>query len=77
MIAFSPEERPNFEQIYRNKWINRNLQELNDTFSTFEYDEEKLIIELQKNDYLIEKEKEKKEKKMKKIKTRKEIKNLM
>ena len=62
LIAFSPEERPNFEQIYRNKWINRNLLELNDTFSTFEYDEEKLIIELQKNDYLIEKEKEKKEK---------------
>ena len=58
LVGYTPDERPNFEQIYRNKWINKNLKELDDTYAQFEYDEEKLIMELQKKDYLIEKEKQ-------------------
>ena len=83
LIGYTPDDRPNFEQIYRNKWINKNLQELNETYSFFEYDEEKLIIELQKQDYLIEKQNEKQErnettnmKKMKKFKFKKNNKKL-
>ena len=57
LLGYTPNDRPNFEQIYRNKWLNKNLDELNQIFWGFEYDEEKLIMELQKNDYLIEKEK--------------------
>ena len=54
LIGYTPSDRPNFEQIYRNKWLNKNLEELNQIFWGFEYDEEKLIMELQKNDYIIE-----------------------
>ena len=61
LIWYTPDARPNFEQIYRNKWINKDLQQLNDTYSFFEYDEENIIIELQKQDFLIEKENEKQE----------------
>ena len=57
LLGYTPKNRPTFEQIYRNKWLNKNLEELNQIFWGFEYDEEKLIMELQKNDYLIEKEK--------------------
>ena len=56
LIGYSPDERPTFEEIYRNKWLNKNLKELNETFTIFESDEEKLIIEIQKNDFLIEKQ---------------------
>ena len=58
LIGYKPEIRPTFEEIFRNKWLNRNVQELEDTFWEFECDEEKLIMELQKKDFLIEKEKE-------------------
>ena len=54
LIGYYPNDRPNFEQIYRNKWLNKNLEELHQTFWGFEYDEEKLIMEFQKNDYIIE-----------------------
>ena len=58
LISISPDDRPDFESIYRNKWLNKNSDELHKIFWGFEYDEEKLIMELQKNDYLIEKEKQ-------------------
>jgi len=57
LIGYTPNDRPNFEQIIRNKWLNKDLDKLHEVFWGFEYDEEKLIMELQKNDYLIEKEK--------------------
>ena len=62
LVGYTPDDRPTFEEIYRNKWLNKNLIELNETFSIFEYDEEKLIIELQKKDFIIEKENQKKDK---------------
>ena len=57
LIGYTPDDRPNFEQIIRNKWLNKDLDKLHEIFWGFEYDEEKLIMELQKNDYIIEKEK--------------------
>ena len=58
LISYRPKDRPYFEQIYRNKWLNKDLEKLNETTMNFENDEEKLIMELQKNDFLIQKEKE-------------------
>jgi serine/threonine protein kinase len=72
LIAYKPEERPSFWQIYRNKWLYKDSKELESTFNIFENDEEKLVLELQKNDFLIEKKKITKKKpskyKFKKIK---------
>ena len=72
LIAYKPEERPSFWQIYRNKWLHKDSKELESTFNIFENDEEKLVLELQKNDFLIEKKKITKKKpskyKFKKIK---------
>ena len=57
LIMYKPEERPSFEQIYRNNWLNKNNKELEQTIMAFETDEEKLIEELQKKDFIIKKEK--------------------
>ena len=56
LVGFTPNDRPTFEEIYRNKWLNKDLDKLHEIFWGFEYDEEKLIMELQKNDYLIKKQ---------------------
>ena len=57
LTGYKPEDRPNFEEIYRNKWLNKDLDRIHEIFWGFEFDEEKLIMELQKNDYIVEKEK--------------------
>ena len=57
LIQYKPEQRPNFEEIYKNKWINKNTEELTDIFEINQYDEVKLILELKKSDYLIKKKK--------------------
>ena len=58
LIHYIPDERPSFEHIYRNKWLNTNREELELITASNENDEEKVIMELQKSDYLINKEKE-------------------
>ena len=58
LIHYNPDERPSFEQIYRNKWLNSNRDELELITASNENDEEKVIMELQKSDFLINKEKE-------------------
>ena len=58
LIHYNPDERPFFEQIYRNKWLNSNREELELITASNESDEEKVIMELQKSDFLINKEKE-------------------
>ena len=55
LVKSKPEERFNFEEIYRNKWLNKNLDFLENTLSNFEADEEKLLLELQKQDSIIKK----------------------
>ena len=52
----NPDERSDIHQIVRNKWLNKNNDELDRIIMAFENDEKKLIIELQKSDYLIKKE---------------------
>ena len=52
LVQYKPDYRPTFEQIYRNKWVNKNIEKLGLTAMAFENDEEKLILELQKKDYL-------------------------
>ena len=58
LIGFKPEDRPFFEEIYRNIWLNNNLVQINNIQSINYEDEDKMIIELQKSDFLIKKEKE-------------------
>ena len=61
LIEYDPDDRPNFEEIYRNKWLNENSDEVKElTDSYFRNDERKLIIELLKSDFLIEKKKKNK-----------------
>ena len=55
LIQFNAKDRANFEKIYRNKWINKNWEELLKIFYINNTDEEKLIMELDKSDYLIKK----------------------
>ena len=56
LINFNPEIRYNFEQIYRNKWLNKYNKEILEIFDVNGYDERKLLIELNKSDYLINNE---------------------
>ena len=56
LIQYKPKDRPTFEKIYRNKWLNKDSNYVNDTFQQFEADEEKLIMEFQKKDFLLDKE---------------------
>ena len=55
LIQYVPEERPNFEQIYRNKWLHKNSEELLNIVEINQLDEKKLLLEINKSDYLIEK----------------------
>ena len=68
LIGYKPNDRSSFQQIIRNKWLNKNEDELDKIFMAYENDEEKLIIELQKNDYLMKKEENLKNKKFSKTK---------
>ena len=61
LIEYVPKDRPSFEQIYKNKWLNEDIDNLYNIFNTFENDEEKIIMELQKNDFFIEHENNRKE----------------
>lgn len=62
LIQYRPCDRPIFEEIYRNKWLNKDLEKVKDILDINEADEEKLLIEFQKSDFLSKKEEEKKEK---------------
>ena len=70
LIESKPDNRPNFEEIYRNKWLNKNVDELDKTFLAFENEEETLIKEFQKKDYIIKKEKDLKKNNNNKVKFR-------
>ena len=53
LIQFKPEDRLNFEQIIRNKWLNKNKKEIEKIYNINESNEDNLILELQKSDFLI------------------------
>jgi serine/threonine protein kinase len=58
LIEYKPDDRPCFEEIYRNIWLNNNLEQINNIHSINQGEEEKMLMELQKSDFLIKKEKE-------------------
>ena len=58
LSAYIPKDRPSFEQIYRNIWLNKDADRIDEIYVAFQNDEEKLIMELQKQDYLTTKEKD-------------------
>ena len=59
LISYLPEDRPNFEEIFRNKWLNENVKEIGDIINSFsEGEEDKLMRELVKSDFLIDKKRE-------------------
>ena len=75
LIFYTPEQRPNFENIYRNSWLNKNSEVLEDIAASNENDEEKVIMELQKSDFLLDKKKDIKQN-LKKFRFKKKINTL-
>jgi len=57
LINYVPEERTSFEQIYRNKWLNSDVDIIKKVLIVNENDEEKAIMEFQKSDFLIKMDK--------------------
>ena len=57
LIKYVPEERSSFEQIYRDKWLNSNVDIIKKILIINESDEEKAIMEFQKSDFLIKADK--------------------
>ena len=53
LIQYKPEERWNFEDILRNKWLNENAEELKKLKDIFCLYEDIMLVELQKSDFLI------------------------
>lgn len=53
LIQPKPEKRLNFEQIMRNKWLNKNTEEIKKIIDINNADEDDLLIELQKSDFLM------------------------
>ena len=58
LIKYNPDERPKFGELYRNKWLNKNSSNLHKIWYINDRDEEKLLLELNKSDYIIPKKKE-------------------
>ena len=62
LVQYVPEERLDFENIIRNKWLNRNSKEIQKIVDLNDFDEDNLILELRKSDFIIDyEEKYKKE----------------
>ena len=55
LIQFKPEDRPNFEEIYFNKWLNKDSKDISKICQINESDNSKLILELNKSDFLLNK----------------------
>ena len=55
LIQVKPKDRLTFEKIYRNKWLNNNWEYIDKVLGDYDVEEEKLLMELQKQDYFIQK----------------------
>ena len=53
LIQLRPEDRLDFEEIIRNKWLNKNTKEIQKIYNINESDEDNMVLELQKSDFLI------------------------
>ena len=54
LVQYVPEERPDFENIIRNKWLNRNAKEIKKIVDLNDFDEDNLLLELRKSDFIID-----------------------
>lgn len=55
LIQYKPKDRPSFENIYRNKWLNKKTDFKTVTYRSLINDEgKKLLFELNKNDFLYQ-----------------------
>ena len=52
LIQYRPEDRPSFERIYRNKWLNKNLDIESEIYDINKGDKEKLTKEFYKSDFI-------------------------
>ena len=57
LIQFNPRDRLSFEEIDRNKWLNKNWNQILEIVEANKSDELKMIEELNKSDFLFEKNK--------------------
>jgi len=55
LIQYDPKDRLSFEEIHRNKWLNKNWNQILEVVEANQSDEEKIIEELNKSDFLFEK----------------------
>ena len=53
LVQYVPEERSDFENIIRNKWLNRNAKEIKKIVDLNGFDEDNLLLELRKSDFII------------------------
>lgn len=56
LIQYIPEERPDYQKLFSNSWLYKNEGEIQNIFyiNENENDDDKLVIELKKSDFLIE-----------------------
>ena len=57
LIQYKTENRSSFEDIYRNKWLNKNWNKILEIKKNNISEEKNLIIELDKSEFLFEKNK--------------------
>ena len=57
LLHINPEYRYNFKEIYMNKWVNKNVEYIEKVVDNFDGDEEKILMELQKIDFIMQKNK--------------------
>lgn len=63
LIKYKLEDIPSFEKIYRSEWLYENQEEINNLTNTYRPEEEdKLILEFMKSDFLVEKKNKSKKK---------------
>ena len=55
LIQYKPEQRPNLELLLRNQWLNKNKEEIEEITEINYFDEKKLLLEIDKSDFLIKK----------------------
>ena len=55
LIHYKPEERADLESLLRNKWINENKKEIEKINEINKLDEPKILMEINKSDFLIKK----------------------
>ena len=58
LLKYKPNERPKFEEIYRSKWLDSNSNDMNvinKIVEDYDQNDEKLLLDLQKQDYFNQK----------------------